>query len=100
MRMLLAVMLLALAGVVEAQVSITVGPQGQYLGNPSANRLEPDSVSNPLGRFGSPLSPDSTNNSMMGRWGSPSSSYSVTSPYPTRGPRVVLPNQPMMPPGW
>ena len=99
MRMLLAVMLLALAGVVEAQVSITVGPQGQYLGNPSANRLDPDSVSNPLGRFGSPLSPESVSNP-IGRWGSPLNPSSVTNPYPTRGPRAVQPNQPMMPPGW
>ena len=62
MRMLLAVVLVALAGAVEAQVSITVGPQGQYLGNLSANRLDTDSVSNPLGRSESPLSPDSINN--------------------------------------
>jgi hypothetical protein len=100
MRMLLAVVLLALAGAVEAQVSITVGPQGQYLANPSANRLDPDSMSNPLGRLGPPLGSDSINNPMMGRWGSPSNPYSVTNPYPTRGPRVVQPYQPMMPPGW
>jgi hypothetical protein len=100
MRMLLAVVLLALAGAVEAQVSITVGPQGQYQGDPSANRLDPDSVSNPLRRFVSPPGPDSINNPMMGRLGSPSNPYSVTNPYPTRGPRVVQPYQPMMPPGW
>ena len=88
MRMLLATVLLALAGVVEAQVSITVGPQGQYLGNPSVDRLDPDSVSNPLRRFVSPPGPDSINNPMMGRLGSPSNPYSVTNPYPTRGPRV------------
>jgi hypothetical protein len=99
MRMLLAVVLVALAGAVEAQVSITVGPQGQYLGNLSANRLDTGSVSNPLGRSESPLSPDSIN-TPMGRWGSSSNSYSVTNPYPTRGPRVVQPYQPMMPPGW
>jgi hypothetical protein len=99
MRMLLAVVLVALAGAVQAQVSITVGPQGQYLGNLSANRLDTDSVSNPLGRSESPLSPDSINNP-MGRWGSSANSYSVTNSYPTRGPRVVQPYQPMMPPGW
>jgi len=36
--------------------------QGNFRGNLSTNRLDPDSVSNPLGRYGSSLSPDSLNN--------------------------------------
>lgn len=35
---------------------------GRYLGELSANRYAPDSVSNPYGRYGSRYSPDSINN--------------------------------------
>ena len=38
--------------------------QGNYRGKLSTNQLDPDSISNPLGRYGSPLSPDSLNNSL------------------------------------
>jgi hypothetical protein len=38
-----------------------IAPNGQYLGRLNSNRLIPDSASNPLGRSGSPLSPDSIN---------------------------------------
>jgi hypothetical protein len=100
MRTLLAVLVLvSLTVVVHAQVPIIVGPQGQYLGNLSANPYDPNSVSNPNGRYGSRYSPDSINNP-YGQWGSPYGPNSATNPYTTRGPRVVQPNQPMMPPGW
>jgi hypothetical protein len=36
--------------------------QGTYRGNLSTNQYDPDSVSNPCGRFGNPYSPDSLNN--------------------------------------
>jgi hypothetical protein len=64
MRVLLAVavVLVLLAPVVHAQGPIIVGPNGQYLGNLSANPYDPNSVSNPYGRFGSRYSPDSINN--------------------------------------
>jgi hypothetical protein len=100
MRMLLALLILvSVAGRVHAQTPIIVGPQGQYLGNLSANPYDPNSVANPYGRYGSRFSPDSINNP-YGQWGSPYSPNSVTNPYTTRGPRVVGPNQPVMPPGW
>jgi hypothetical protein len=100
MRTLVAVLILgSLAGIAHAQAPIIVGPHGQYLGTLSANPYDPNSVSNPYGRFGSRFSPDSINNP-YGRWGSPYSPDSVTNPYTRRGPRVVQLNQPMMPPGW
>lgn len=100
MRLLLAVIVLvSLAGVVDAQAPIIIGPNGQYLGNLSANPYDPSSVANPYGRFGSRFSPDSINNP-YGQWGSPYSPNSVTNPFSTRGPRVMQPNRPMMPPGW
>ena len=36
--------------------------QGNYRGKLSANKYDPDSVSNPYGRYGSKYSPDSINN--------------------------------------
>jgi hypothetical protein len=100
MRMLLAVIVLvSLAGVVDAQAPIVIGPNGLSLGNLSANPYDPNSVASPYGRFGSRFSPDSINNP-YGQWGSPYSPNSVTNPFSTRGPRVMQPNRPMMPPGW
>jgi hypothetical protein len=54
--------------------------EGKYLGNLNANRYDPNSVSNPYGRYGSPYSADSINNP-HGRYGSPYSSESVNNPY-------------------
>ena len=36
--------------------------EGNYRGKLSTNSMDPDSISNPLGRYGSSLSPDSLNN--------------------------------------
>ena len=36
--------------------------QGRYRGKLSSNPFDPDSVSNPFGRYGNPFSPDSINN--------------------------------------
>ena len=36
--------------------------QGQYRGNLNSNSLDPNSVANPYGRYGSKYSPDSINN--------------------------------------
>ncbi|MDF0665509.1 MAG: hypothetical protein P0119_05450 [Nitrospira sp.] len=55
------------------------------LGKLSANPCDPDSTSNPYGRFGSPLSPDSINNPYGA--GSPFRSDSPTNPY-GRGVRI------------
>jgi len=37
-------------------------PDGQYRGNVNSNQLDPNSISNPLGKYGSDLSPLSPNN--------------------------------------
>lgn len=63
---------------------------GKYLGNLNRNQLDPNSVSNPMGRYGSPLSPDSINNT-MGVYGSPLSNSSVNNPYATNSPVLVAP---------
>jgi hypothetical protein len=55
-------------------------PDGKYLGNLSDNPYDPNSVSNPYGRYGSPYSPDSINNP-YGRYGSPYSPESPNNPY-------------------
>jgi len=53
--------------------------QGNYRGKLSTNQLDPDSISNPLGRYGSPLSPDSLNNSLGA--GNPLDPGSPKNPY-------------------
>lgn len=66
---------------VRADSPIIVDPAtGRYLGNLNNNTLDPNSVSNPMGRYGSTLSPDSINN-RMGRYGSPLSPSSVNNPF-------------------
>jgi len=45
-------------------------PDGTYLGNLNSNRYDPNSISNPYGRYGSKFSPDSVNNK-FGRYGNP-----------------------------
>ncbi len=67
-----------------------VGEDGTYLGALSSNRYDPNSVSNPYGRYGSPYSPDSVNNP-YGRYGSPYSPHSATNPYATQAPKIVNP---------
>jgi hypothetical protein len=49
------------------------------LGELSANPYDPDSTSNPYGRYGSPFSPDSINNPFG--VGNPYSPSSPTNPY-------------------
>jgi hypothetical protein len=40
-------------------------PNGQYLGNLNSNPYDPNSIANPIGRYGSPVSPDSVNNPLF-----------------------------------
>ena len=61
---------------------------GKYLGKVSSNTLDPDSISNPVGRYGSSVSPDSVNNP-VGRYGSSVSSESARNPLATNAPRIV-----------
>ncbi len=67
-----------------------VGEDGKYLGRLSSNPYDPESVSNPYGRYGSPYSPDSINNPYS-QYGSPYSPYSATNPYATQAPKIVNP---------
>ena len=66
------------------------GLAGTYLGKLSANPYDPDSISNPYGRYGNPYSPDSVNNP-YGRFGSSHSPYSTTNPYTTLAPLIFGP---------
>ena len=59
--------------------------QGNYRNKLSANPYDPDSTSNPYGRYGSPFSPDSIKNPYGA--GSPYSPSSPTNPY-ERGLRI------------
>ena len=61
---------------------------GKYLGKVSSNTLDPDSISNPVGRYGSPVSPDSVNNP-VGRYGSSVSPESANNPLATKAPVIV-----------
>lgn len=76
---------LALCAAAHAQTPIIVSPDGKYLGNANSNPYDPNSISNPYGRYGSPYSPDSINNP-YGRYGSPYSPNSVNNPYAVGGP--------------
>jgi hypothetical protein len=69
---------------------IVVGEGGRYLGKLSANPYDPDSTSNPFGRYGSKHSPDSVNNP-YGKYGNSFSPYSVSNPYATKAPRIFEP---------
>jgi len=62
------------------------GADGKYLGRVNKNRYDPDSISNPYGRYGSKYSPDSVNNP-YGKYGSPYSPYSATNPYAIEAPQ-------------
>ena len=53
--------------------------EGHYSGKLSTNQYDPDSVSNPYGRYGNPYSPDSLNNPYGA--GNPYRSDSPTNPY-------------------
>lgn len=87
MRYIITTLLLAVSLAAHADSPYLVSPDGKYLGKLNANRYDPDSVSNPYGRYGSRYSSDSVNNP-YGRYGSRYSSESANNPYATRAPRV------------
>ena len=72
------------------------GADGNYLGRVNKNRYDPDSISNPFGRYGSKFSPDSVNNP-YGKYGSPYSPYSATNPYAIEAPKIYAPTVPQAP---
>jgi hypothetical protein len=60
---------------------------GTYLGKVSNNQCDPDSISNPYGKYGSKYSPDSVNNP-YGQYGSKYSSKSANNPYTIDPPKI------------
>lgn len=88
MKKLIVIASLLISTQVSAE-TILVDPQtGKYLGNLSTNQYDPNSTSNPYGKFGSPYSPDSINN-RFGVYGSPYSNSSPNNPYATGAPRII-----------
>ena len=57
-------------------------PNGTYLGNFNSNQYDPNSISNPYGKYGSSYSPNSVNNP-YGQYGNPDSSQ-YSNPYGKR----------------
>jgi hypothetical protein len=86
MKTVLCVLLLLAAGCAVWSPPV-YGADGRYLGNLSANPYDPNSISNPFGRYGSPYSPDSVNNPYF-LYGSPFSPYSARNPFATSPPQV------------
>ena len=66
---------------------------GKYLGNLSSNPYDPNSTSNPYGRYGNEYSQDSINNP-YGRYGSEYSQDSPNNPYATNPPAIMAPPSP------
>ncbi len=60
---------------------------GTYLGNMSANKYDPNSISNPYGKYGSPYSATSMNNPYSS-YGSPYSPTSPNNPYALNTPKI------------
>lgn len=88
MKLILAA-LFAMSTAAAAQ-PIIVAPDGTYLGRLSSNQYDPDSVSNPYGRYGSRYSADSINNP-YGQYGSRYSNQSPNNPYAQRTQRIQSP---------
>jgi hypothetical protein len=76
-----------LSGVVNAEPEL-YSQDGKYLGKLGGNKYDPDSTSNPYGRYGSQYSPDSINNP-YGRYGSEYSNESPNNPYATEQPVII-----------
>jgi hypothetical protein len=89
MRKIATLIFLFIATAASASPPILIDQKtGKYLGNLSTNQNDPDSVSNPHGRYGSKDSEDSINNP-DGKYGSPQSNDSLNNPYATNTPIVL-----------
>ena len=89
MRKIATLIFLSIATLASAAPPILIDQKtGRYLGNLSTNHNDPDSVSNPQGRYGSKDSEDSINNP-NGKYGSPQSNDSLNNPYATNPPIVL-----------
>ena len=69
-------------------IPLVAGAGEKYLGDLGGNPYNPNSTSNPYGRYGSPYSPDSINNP-YGQYGSPYSNQSPNNPYATSPPVIA-----------
>lgn len=67
--------------IAPAEAASLYAPDGTYFGELSANQFDPNSTSNPYGKYGQ-FSPTSINNP-NGQYGSPYSTESVNNPYVT-----------------
>jgi hypothetical protein len=85
-----AILLTAAAFAQQAPRLYSNDGKGVFLGNLSANTVDPYSTSNPVGIYGSPVSPLSINNP-VGIYGSPVSPYSARNPVATSAPIIVAP---------
>jgi hypothetical protein len=72
------------------------GADGKYLGRLNANPYDPESVSNPYGKYGSPYSQTSITNPYSS-YGSPYSNASANNPYATKPPVVLYRSQTQTP---
>ena len=89
MRKIITLISLFIATVASAAPPILIDQKtGRYLGNLSVNQNDPDSVSNPKGRYGSKDSEDSINNP-DGKYGNSQSNDSLNNPYATNTPIVL-----------
>jgi len=77
---------------------------GEYLGNYNNNKYDPNSISNPYGKYGSKYQPNSVNNK-YGKYGSKYSNQSTNNPYATNPPQlygtkqgviIIAPNKPLI----
>lgn len=85
---LLTLIYIAFVNKAHAAPEIYDSVTGEYLGNLSSNQYDPNSVSNPYGRYGSQYSPDSINN-RYSVYGSPYSNQSVRNHYATQAPVII-----------
>lgn len=76
-----------LASASNAEEPKIYSPDGTYLGKLSNNKYDPESVSNPYGKYGSKYSPNSINNP-YGVYGSKYSNKSPNNPYATNPPLI------------
>jgi hypothetical protein len=60
---------------------------GKFIGNLNSNPYDPNSISNPYGKYGSRYSPDSVNNP-YGKYGSKFSHKSARNPFATDAPKL------------
>jgi hypothetical protein len=62
---------------------VIIAPDNSYRGNLNNNKFDPNSISNPYGKYGSQFSPDSVNN-RFGTYGNPYSPQ-YSNPYGANG---------------